>query len=374
MTRIRSTHTGSLARPPRLRELLFARDRGEHVDDAEFERLLRDAVRDCVRKQVDVGLDVVNDGEMGKISFASYVRERLSGFSERGEPLPVSLDARAFPEWAARSPLPALRYACTAPVTWKNFDPVDRDIMNFRAALEDCDVADAFLTAVSPGTLANFFPNRWYKNRQSYLDALAETMHREYASIVEAGFLLQVDCPDLALHDIWFPELSVVEFRDIVRHNIAALNHALDGLPTERVRMHVCWGASERPLVQSIPLASIVDLLLQARAGALSIVGANGRHAYAWRVWQQTHLPERMYLVPGVVDNTTNIIEHPELVAERLVRYAGVVGKENVMAGVDCGFATGAGSTQVDDRVAWAKLESLVAGARLASNELWGPL
>jgi 5-methyltetrahydropteroyltriglutamate--homocysteine methyltransferase len=367
-----STHTGSLARPPRLRELLFARDRGEPVDVAEFDRLLRDAVRDCVRKQVDVGLDVVNDGEMGKISFASYVRERLSGFSEHGEPLPVSLDARAFPEWAARSPLPTLRYACTSSVTWSNFYLVDRDIVNLRMALKDCDVAGAFLTAVSPGTLANFFPNRYYPNRETYLDALAEIMHQEYAAIVGAGFLLQLDCPDLALHDIWFPELSVGEFREVVRHNVAALNRALAGLPAERVRMHVCWGAGERPLVQSIPLASIVDLLLEARVGAVSIVGANGRHAYEWRVWQHAHLPEGTLLVPGVVDSTTNIVEHPEVVAERLVRYAGVVGKENVMAGVDCGFATGAGSTQVDERVAWAKLESLVAGARIASDELWG--
>ena len=196
-------------------------------------------------------------------------------------------------------------------------------------------------------------------------------MRREYAAIVKAGFVLQLDCPDLALHDIWFPDLSVTEFRDIVRQNIVALNDALDGLPRDRVRMHVCWGASERPLLQSIPLASIVDLLLEARVGALSIVGANGRHAYAWRVWQTARLPRGMRLVPGVIDNTTNIIEHPEVVAERVVRYASVVGRANVMAGVDCGFATGAGSTQVDEQVAWAKLESLVAGARLASQALW---
>jgi 5-methyltetrahydropteroyltriglutamate--homocysteine methyltransferase len=368
---ILTTHTGSLARPPRLRELLFARDRGEAVDRAEFDALVREAVRDCVRQQVAIGLDVVNDGEMSKISFANYVRERLSGFGERGEPLPVGLDARAFPEWAARAPFPNLRYACTGPVEWHDFGGVEQDIANLRAAVAEWDVVDTFMTAVSPGTLANFFPNHYYPDRRSYLDVLAETMRREYAAIVQAGFLLQLDCPDLALHDIWFPDLSVAEFRTVVSDNIAALNRAVDGLPVDRVRMHVCWGAGERPMLQSVPLESIVDVLLEAHVGALSVVAANGRHAHEWRVWHSTRLPSGMKLIPGVVDSTTNIIEHPDVVAERLVRFASVVGKENVMAGVDCGFATGAGSTQVDARVAWAKLESLVAGARLASSALW---
>ncbi|MBV9579423.1 MAG: cobalamin-independent methionine synthase II family protein [Chloroflexi bacterium] len=368
--RIRTTHTGSLARPARLRELLFGRDRGEAIDQTEFDALVRDAVQQCVRKQVALGLDVINDGEMSKISFASYVRDRLSGFAQRGDHLPESLDARAFPEWASRSPLPALRYACTAPVAWRNFGAVEQDIANLRAAIADCDVTDAFMTAVSPGTLANFFPNACYPNREDYLAALAEVMRREYAAIIEAGFVLQLDCPDLALHDIWFPDLSVAEFREMVAQNIAALNVAIAGLPADRIRMHVCWGAGERPMLRAVPLADIVDLLLQAHVGALSIVGANGRHAHEWRLWREVELPEGMLLIPGVVDSTTNIVEHPEVVAERLVRYAGVVGSQRLMAGVDCGFATGAGSTQVDDRVAWAKLESLVEGAKLASVQL----
>jgi 5-methyltetrahydropteroyltriglutamate--homocysteine methyltransferase len=368
---ILTTHTGSLARPPRLRELLFARDRGEVIDRAEFDQVLKQAVHECVRKQLEVGLDIVNDGEMSKISFASYVRERLDGFAERVEPLPVSLDAREFPEWASRSPMPTLRYACTAPVEWRNFGAVEQDIANLRAATANRELANVFLSAASPGTLANFFPNHHYPSRESYLAALAKTMRREYAAIIHAGFVLQLDCPDLALHDIWFPDLSVDEFRDVVAQNIAALNQALEGLPTECVRMHVCWGATERPLLRAVPLAAIIDLLLEAHVGALSIVGANGRHEHEWRIWHETRLPDGMLLIPGVVDNTTNIVEHPEVVAERLVRYARVVGKENVIAGVDCGFATGAGSTQVDDGVAWAKLESLVEGAHLASRQLW---
>ncbi|MBV9323897.1 MAG: cobalamin-independent methionine synthase II family protein [Chloroflexi bacterium] len=370
--RLLTTHTGSLARPAELRELLFARDRGEVVDRAHFDRLVQQAVRECVRTQVDVGLDIVNDGEMSKISFANYVRQRLAGFAEQGEPLPVSIDAREFPDWATRWTGTAMRrYACTAPVTWTDFSAVESDIANLRDASADHHVADVFLTAVSPGTLANFFPNHYYGSREAYLEALADVMRREYRAIVDAGFLLQLDCPDLALHDIWFPDLSRSEFRTIVAQNVAALNRAIEGLPTQRVRMHVCWGAGERPLIQAVPLAAIVDLLLQARVGALSIVGANGRHEHEWRVWHDVKLPDGMLLIPGVVDNTSNIVEHPEVVAERLMRYASVVGKDRVIGGVDCGFATGAGSTQVDGKVAWAKLRSLVEGARLASPQLW---
>jgi 5-methyltetrahydropteroyltriglutamate--homocysteine methyltransferase len=370
--RILTTHTGSLARPGALRELLFAQDRGEALDRGRFEALVKQAVHDCVGEQVAVGLDIVNDGEMSKISFANYVRQRIGGFAELGEPLPVSIDAREFPGWASRwTGAGMLRYACAAPVAWTDFSPVESDLANLKDATAGFPVVDVFLTAVSPGTLANFFPNRFYATREAYLEALADVMSREYRAIVEAGFVLQLDCPDLALHDIWFPDLSESEFRTIVAQNVAALNRAIEGLPIDRVRMHVCWGAGERPLVRAEPLEAIVDLLLATRVGALSIVGANGRHEHEWRVWQQVKLPDGMRLIPGVVDSTTNIIEHPEVVAERLERYASAVGKERVIAGVDCGFATGAGSTQVDGQVAWAKLRSLVEGARLASRQLW---
>lgn len=370
--RILTTHTGSLARPVELRELLFARDRGEVVEQGSLEALVRQAVAECVGEQVGVGLDIVNDGEMSKISFANYVRQRIGGFAEGGEPLPVSIDAREFPGWATRwTGAGILRFACTAPVVWTDFSAVEADLRNLKEATTGTHMVDVFLTAVSPGTLANFFPNHFYATREAYLEALAAVMRREYQAIVQAGFVLQLDCPDLALHDIWFPDLSEAEFRTIVAQNVAALNQAIEGLPIERVRMHVCWGAGERPFVRAVPLDGIVDLLLAARVGALSIVGANGRHEHEWRVWQQVKLPETMQLIPGVIDSTTNIIEHPDVVAERLLRYASVVGKERVIAGVDCGFATGAGSTQVDARVAWAKLRSLVEGARLASQQLW---
>jgi 5-methyltetrahydropteroyltriglutamate--homocysteine methyltransferase len=372
MQRILTTHTGSLARPPELRELLFAQDRGEAVERGQFAALVRQAVTDCVGEQVSVGLDIVNDGEMSKISFANYVRQRIGGFAERGEPMPLSIDAREFPGWATRwTAAASLRYACTAPVAWTDFSAVESDVTNLKDATAGREVVDVFLTAVSPGTLANFFPNHFYATREAYLEALTDVMRREYQAIVHAGFVLQLDCPDLALHDIWFPDLSEAEFRTIVAQNVAALNRAIEGLPIDRVRMHVCWGAGERPLVRAVPLSAIVDLLLAARVGALSIVGANGRHEHEWRVWQQVKLPGDMRLIPGVIDSTTNIIEHPEVVSERLMRYASVVGRERVIAGVDCGFATGAGSTQVDGQVAYAKLRALVEGARLASQQLW---
>jgi 5-methyltetrahydropteroyltriglutamate--homocysteine methyltransferase len=228
------------------------------------------------------------------------------------------------------------------------------------------------MTAVSPGTLANFFPNRHYPTREAYLEAIAEVMRREYDAIVQAGFLLQLDCPDLALRSTWFPDLSIPEFRTIVAHNVEALNHATRDIPAERMRMHVCWGAGETPRNHDVPLRDIVDELLKARPAGLSLMGANGRHEHEWKVWQEVRLPDGKILIPGVIDSTTNIIEHPEVVAERLVRYASVLGRENVIAGVDCGFGTNARTDQVDPKIAWAKLRALVEGAELATREIWG--
>jgi 5-methyltetrahydropteroyltriglutamate--homocysteine methyltransferase len=233
-------------------------------------------------------------------------------------------------------------------------------------------VQEVFMTAVSPGTLVNFFPNRYYPTREAYLQAVSETMQREYEAIVQAGFILQLDCPDLALRSTWFPDLSIPEFRTVVAQNVAALNHATRNIPAEQVRMHVCWGAGEGPHNHDVPLRDIVDILLTGRPAALSIVGANGRHEHEWKVWQDVQLPAGKVLIPGVIDSTTNIIEHPEVVAERLIRYASVLGRENIMAGVDCGFGTSATSDQVDPQIAWAKLRALVEGAELATRALWG--
>ena len=370
--RILTTHTGSLARPPALLQMLVAREEDKPIDHGVFDAMVRDAVFEKVKRQVEVGLAVVNDGEQSKISFATYVRERLHGFGGADEPRPVGLEARQFPVWAARRALPYRRPACNAPVAWKDFTAVEKDITNLKAATAGLLVEEVFMTAVSPGTLVNFFPNRYYPSREAYLEAMAEVMKREYDAIVQAGFLLQLDCPDLALRSTWFPDLSIPEFRTVVAQNITALNTATRDIPPERVRMHVCWGAGETPHNHDVPLRDIVDILLPARPAALSIVGANGRHEHEWKVWQDVRLPAEKVLIPGVIDSTTNIVEHPEVVAERILRYATVLGRENVIAGVDCGFGTSAQTEQVDSEVVWAKLRALVEGAELATRALWG--
>jgi len=370
--RILTTHTGSLARPPELLQMLMAREEGKPVDPEVFDATVRGAVTEKVKRQAEIGLAVVNDGEQSKISFATYVRERLHGFGGADEARPVGLEARQFPAWAARRVTPYRRPACNAPVAWKDFAAVEKDITNLKAATASLPVEEVFMTAVSPGTLANFFPNRHYPSREAYLEAMAEVMKREYDAIVQAGFLLQLDCPDLALRSTWFPDLSISEFRTVVAQNIEALNAAIRDIPAEHVRMHVCWGAGETPHNHDIPLRDIVDVLLTGRPAALSIVGANGRHEHEWKVWQDVQLPTGKVLIPGVIDSTTNIVEHPEVVAERIVRYANVLGRENVIAGVDCGFGTNAQTDQVDSEVAWAKLRALVEGAELATRTLWG--
>jgi 5-methyltetrahydropteroyltriglutamate--homocysteine methyltransferase len=373
--RILTTHTGSLARPAALLEMLIARDNRQPIDQAAFEAACTKAVADVVQRQISAGVDIINDGEMSKISFGNYVRERLSGVDGPGMERPVGLDARRFPGWAPRQTVtPLTAGSCNGPLAWKDFSGVEQDIAHLGSALSQLtqQPTGVFMTAVSPGTVVNFFPNRYYPDRVAYLAAVADVMRREYAAILDAGFLLQLDCPDLALHDTWFPDLSVAEFRTVVSENIDAINRALTGLPPDRVRMHVCWGAGERPDYRNIPVGDIIDLLLKASVGALSIVGANGHHEHEYHVWETVKLPDDMVLIPGVIDSTTNIVEHPEVVAERIMRYANLVGKENVIAGVDCGFGTSATSAQVDGDVAFAKLEALAEGARLASQRLWG--
>ena len=273
---------------------------------------------------------------MSKIGFGNYVRERISGFDGPGQSRPTSLDARRFPGWAPRqSVVPLTAGSCVGPVAWKDFGGVEKDVAHLQAALAalSSPPTEVFMPAVSPGTVVNFFPNQYYPDRVAFLAAVAGVMRREYAAILDAGFLLQLDCPDLALNDIWFPDLSVSEFRTVVEQNIDAINQALTGLPADRVRLHVCWGSGERPNHQNVPLADIVDLLLQANIGALSIAGANGRHEHEYHVWENVKLPDNMLLIPGVIDSTSNIVEHPEVVAERIIRYAAIVGKENVIAG-----------------------------------------
>jgi 5-methyltetrahydropteroyltriglutamate--homocysteine methyltransferase len=371
--RILTTHTGSLPRPVDLTAMLEAMDAGTAPDSEAFDARVRDAVSDVVRKQVEAGVDVVSDGEQGKVGYSTYVRYRLTGFEGRSE-MPVRSDWADFPEAAARYVRSTgARPACNGPIAWRDNEAVRTDIANLKAALSRANSTDAFMTAASPGVIAHFLSNEYYPSREAYLARLADVMKEEYDAIAGAGFVLQVDCPDLAMgRHLRFPDLSTAEFLKIAEANIEALNHALRDIPSDRLRMHLCWGNYEGPHHRDIPMRDILGLVLKARPQAISFEGANPRHEHEWAVFQEVKLPEDKVIIPGVLDSTTNFIEHPELVAQRIVRYAKIVGRERVIAGSDCGFATFARSNpQVEPEIVWAKLRSMADGARLASAELW---
>jgi 5-methyltetrahydropteroyltriglutamate--homocysteine methyltransferase len=372
---ILTTHTGSLPRSRELQELLRLRDERRPFDQHAFAEGVRAAVADVVQQQIAVGLDVINDGEQGRSQYAAYVKERLTGFAgERLIRARPRLGDADFPDYVAthQSSTSIPQPACTGPIARRDKDAVQQDIANLKAAVGAGQVEEVFMTAASPGVIANFLPNEYYPTEEAYLYALADVMKEEYRAIVQAGFLLQVDCPDLAMTRVsQFGHLTVDEFKDVVALHVDVLNSALDGLPPERLRLHLCWGNYEGPHHYDIPLREILPLVLNARPAGLSFEGANPRHAHEWKVWQDIRLPDEKVIIPGVLDSTTNFIEHPELVAERIVRYAEVVGRERVMAGTDCGFGTSAWGRKVDAKIAWAKLQSLVEGARLASTILW---
>jgi 5-methyltetrahydropteroyltriglutamate--homocysteine methyltransferase len=372
--RILTTHTGSLPRPLDLAETLEALDAGAPIDGAAFEARVRRAVADIVRQQVEAGVDVVSDGEQGKVGYSTYVRHRLTGFGGRSE-ASKRADWADFPEAAARAERRSLvaRPTCDGPIDWKDRAAVDRDIANLRAAVAAAPPTEAFMTAASPGVIAHFLRNAYYPTREAYLARLVDVMKVEYDAIHRAGFLLQVDCPDLAMsRHLAFPELSNAEFVKIAEANVEALNHALRDIPPDRVRLHLCWGNYEGPHHRDIPLREILPTVLKARPQALSFEGANPRHEHEWIVFRERRLPDDKVIIPGVLDSTTNFIEHPELVAQRLVRYAEVVGRERVIAGSDCGFATfGRSQHIVEPEITWAKLESMAEGARMASAQLW---
>ena len=373
--RILTTHTGSLPRPRDLVALLRDREEGRPVAAATLDTRVRAAVLDTVRKQTDTGLAVINDGEQGRVDYTVYVKDRLTGFDGESAPLP-GIDADEFPEWTemARQFAPPFqrRPACTGPVTWKDWPAVERDIQTLAEAAAGGPAAEVFMTSPSPGQIARFLQNRYYPSDEAYLYAVAEVMRREYEAIARAGFLLQVDCPDLALgRHTQFAHLTLAEFRRVAELHVEVLNHAVAGIPADRMRMHICWASTGGPHHRDVPLADIVDIVIKGRPDALMFPGANPRHGHEWKVWKGVRLPPGKILVPGVIDSTTNFIEHPELVAERIERYAAVVGRENVIAGCDCGFGTFAGRVQVDTNIVWHKLGSLVEGARLASQALW---
>lgn len=374
LDRILTTHTGSLPRPHDLAVTLQALDAGTLPELQTFAARVRQAVADVVKKQTEVGIDIVNDGEQGKVGYSTYVRHRLTGFEGQSE-VPMRADWADFPEAASRlaTSTAVSRPACNGPIAWKDREAVQQDIANFKAAVASVRPTEAFMTAASPGVIAHFLRNAYYPSREAYLARLVEVMKDEYDAITQAGFVLQIDCPDLAMgRHLAFPDLSTAEFLKIAEGNIEALNEALRDIPPDRLRLHLCWGNYEGPHHRDIPLKDILPLVLKARPQGLSFEGANPRHEHEWAVFKDVQLPDGKVLIPGVLDSTTNFIEHPELVAQRLIRYAEVVGKENVIAGTDCGFGTFARTTaQVDADIAWAKMRSMAEGARLASQALW---
>jgi 5-methyltetrahydropteroyltriglutamate--homocysteine methyltransferase len=373
--RILTTHTGSLPRPPELLEALVRRDRGERVDDDAVAARVRAAVADSVRRQTEAGIAVVNDGEVGKIGYATYVTQRLEGFGGEADPPGPPTDMLEFPEYLARvsgdGGGPAMP-ACDGPISYRDPAAVRADIVNLRAALDGAGAEDAFLSAASPGVVSFFLADRHYGSHEDYLFAIADAMKTEYDEIHRAGIVLQLDCPDLAFTCERIGAATVEEFRRFVALHVEAIDHATRDIPPDAMRMHVCWGNYEGPHHHDVPLRDIVDLVLAARPAAVSFEAANPRHAHEWTVFEDVVLPDGKVLVPGVLDTTTNYIEHPELVAQRIDRYARLVGPENVIAGTDCGFASFAESQNVDPAIVWAKLGALAEGARLASKGLYG--
>jgi 5-methyltetrahydropteroyltriglutamate--homocysteine methyltransferase len=376
--RILVTHQGTLPRPDDLREMMRARSYGQPYDDQALAARTRSAVADGVRRQIEAGVDCINDGELSKTSFSDYVSDRFAGIESTPEPYvsPISgRDIRDFPEYFAaggafgrRVGFRRVVFSCTGPLRYVGRASVQADVENFKAALQGLQAEEAYLPAVAPGSIEHWLKNAYYPTEEAFLYAIADAMHEEYQAIVDAGFVLQIDDPDLP--DGWqvHPDLSVAEYRKVAEVRTAALNHGLRGIPPDRVRFHMCWGSYHGPHRHDLPLRDFVDIVLQARVGAYSIEAANPRHEHEWRVWEDVKLPEGKLLIPGVVGHHSDFIEHPELVAERLVRYARLVGRENVIAGTDCGLGTRVGHASI----CWAKFEAMVEGARLATKELWG--
>jgi 5-methyltetrahydropteroyltriglutamate--homocysteine methyltransferase len=374
--RILTTHTGSLPRPADLLSLLEAKESGAAKDAAAFNARLRSAVAEVVRQQIQAGVDIVNDGEAGKPSYATYVKDRLSGYGGETELMPIA-DLADFPAYGERFLSDRVietlkRPACTGPVTYRDRSAVDADIDNLKAAVAQAQPAEAFMSAASPGVISIFLGNQHYETHATYVAALAGAMRNEYQAIHQAGFVLQVDCPDLAMgRHIQFPDLTLAKFRENIEMHVEALNYALAGIPSDRVRLHLCWGNYEGPHHRDVPIRDIIDIVFKARADGISYEGANPRHAHEWAVFKEVKLPAGKILIPGVIDSTNNFIEHPELIAQRICNLANVVGRENVIAGSDCGFATMASYTPVDPQITWAKLKALSEGAQIASKQLW---
>ena len=374
--RILTTHVGSLPRPQEVVDCLFAQDRGEPLDPQKFDSILRDAVAAVVRRQTEAGIDIVSDGEMGKISYATYIRHRLTGF-EGDSPRPTPQDLDDFPEFRDRlvqagASAKYLRPVCKGPIRVKSLEPLREDIARFQAALAGAGVTEAFMNSVSPGTIAVFQPNEFYPTHEAYVEALADAMREEYETIVNSGLLLQLDCPDLAMgRHSRFKNATDAEFLRLAELHVAAINHALANVPADRVRFHICWGNYEGPHIHDLPLTTILPIALKAKPMGMLLEGANPRHEHEWEVWKSQKLPADKILIPGVLGTTSNYVEAPELVAQRILRFAELVGRERVIAGTDCGLGTFAGFGPVHPGIGWMKLRSLAQGAALASARLW---
>ena len=372
--RILTTHTGSLPRPPALAQMLVARETGQAYDTATFEEAIAKAVTDTVQKQRETGLDVIHDGEMSKFFYATYIKERLTGFDGESITKPVR-DTVDFPEYYERhtNPSRAVRRtpACTGPIAYRGEAELQRDLDNIAKATGG-GTDEVFMSAASPGVVACFIENQHYPSAEAYVYAVAEAMKTEYDAIHRAGLMLQLDCPDLAMgrHFLFGADEEGLHLKN-AELNVEAMNHALADIPAESLRMHLCWGNYEGPHTWDVPLGKMIDIVLKAKPMGISLEGSNPRHGHEWSVFRETKLPEGKLVIPGVIDSVSNFVEHPELVAQRIQNYARVVGRENVIAGVDCGFGTSAVSNKVDSRIAWAKLAALVEGARLASRQLW---
>jgi 5-methyltetrahydropteroyltriglutamate--homocysteine methyltransferase len=383
--RILTTHVGSLPRPPDLLAMIQAKEGGEPFDAEAFAGRVRSAVVETVRRQAEAGIDILADGEMGRFGFIPYVNERLTGLEARPNPGGEGTWARsrehlAFPEyysWAAQMPGAAggaqrKQWVCTGPIAYKGREVLTRDIENLKVALAQGRHEEAFMPAVSPAQLAGWNKNAYYKTDEEFCVAIADALREEYQAIVDAGLVLQIDDPQLASHYTTHPELDIAQCRNWASATVELLNHALAGIPPERVRYHTCYGINMGPRVHDLELKHIVDIMLQINAGAYSFEAGNPRHEHEWRVWEEVDLPQGKALIPGVITHGSNFVEHPEAIAQRIGRFAQVVGRENIIAGADCGFASFSTTCEVHPTIVWAKLASLAEGARLATKELWG--
>jgi 5-methyltetrahydropteroyltriglutamate--homocysteine methyltransferase len=383
-TRILTTHVGSLIRPPALQEFLRAKQAGKPYDEQAYQKCLTESVAAVVRQQADTGIDVPSDGEFGKsISWSQYVLERLSGFERRpikneaANPFRRGADRARFADFyaeldAREGVVTAVDAVCVGPIRYIGQAELARDIDNFKAALKNVKVEEAFLPVAAPASVIPDRKNEYYKNDDELMAAIAEAMRAEYKTIVDAGFLVQLDdARNAVTYDRMVPPASFEDYRRWLARQVELINHAIEGLPADRIRYHVCWGSWPGPHVSDVLLKDIVDLILKVKVGAYVIEGANPRHEHEWKVWENAKLAPGQMLIPGVISHATNVVEHPELVAERIVRLAKFVGRENVIAGTDCGFAQGPFHRRVHPTIQWAKLEALVEGARLASKELW---